>query len=72
MRIEIIRYLQEVEQCTCGDIVDRLPISQATTSQHLKVLKEAGLVKVVNSGTKSLFSLNAHGLEFFKRNVERF
>jgi DNA-binding transcriptional ArsR family regulator len=72
LRIEIIRYLQTVEFSTCGDIVDRLPISQATTSQHLKVLKEAGLIRAVSSGTKTLFSLNKNGFDFFKKNVSNF
>jgi len=44
-RIAILQYLAEKRSCVCGDIVDELPLSQSTVSQHLKALKEAGLIK---------------------------
>jgi DNA-binding transcriptional ArsR family regulator len=44
-RIAIIDYLLKVEDCICGDIVNELPLSQPTVSQHLKELKSAGLIK---------------------------
>lgn len=44
-RIPIIEYLLKVNTCICGDIVDKLPLSQPTISQHLKELKNAGLIK---------------------------
>ena len=44
-RVEILRMLIEKGDCQCGVIVDRLPLAQATVSQHLKVLKEAGLIR---------------------------
>ena len=44
VRVAIVRMLLEENRCLCGGIVDRLPLAQATVSQHLKVLKEAGLV----------------------------
>lgn len=43
-RLSIVRLLMERRQCVCGDLVDELPLAQATVSQHLKVLKEAGIV----------------------------
>lgn len=43
-RVEILRILIERGDCQCGTIVAELPLAQATVSQHLKVLKEAGLV----------------------------
>ena len=43
-RISILRILASMNCCFCGDIVDVLPIAQATVSQHLKELKEAGLI----------------------------
>lgn len=44
-RIAILEYLIEVERCICGDIVNELPLAQPTISQHLKELKNAGLIK---------------------------
>jgi ArsR family transcriptional regulator, arsenate/arsenite/antimonite-responsive transcriptional repressor len=44
-RVQILRLLVRKESCICGDIVDELPLAQSTVSQHLKVLKDAGLVR---------------------------
>jgi DNA-binding transcriptional ArsR family regulator len=44
-RIAIIDYLLKVNTCICGDIVNELPLAQPTISQHLKELKNAGLIK---------------------------
>ena len=44
-RVAILQLLIQKQSCICGDIVDDLPLSQSTVSQHLKELKEAGLIK---------------------------
>ena len=44
-RIAILQFLVKTKACFCGDIVDELPLSQSTVSQHLKELKKAGLIK---------------------------
>ena len=44
-RVAILRLLLEGGECVCGRIVEVMPLAQATVSQHLKVLKEAGLVR---------------------------
>lgn len=44
-RIAIIEYLLKVDTCICGDIVNELPLAQPTVSQHLKELKNAGIIK---------------------------
>ena len=44
-RIAILEYLLKVDSCICGDIVNELPLAQPTVSQHLKELKNAGLIK---------------------------
>lgn len=44
-RIAIIEYLISVDACICGDIVNELPLAQPTVSQHLKELKNAGIIK---------------------------
>ena len=44
-RIAILQFLIKTKSCVCGDIVEKLPLSQSTVSQHLKELKNAGLIK---------------------------
>jgi ArsR family transcriptional regulator, arsenate/arsenite/antimonite-responsive transcriptional repressor len=44
-RVAIVRLLLGKGECVCGDIVGRLPLAQATVSQHLKVLKDAGWIQ---------------------------
>ncbi len=44
-RVAIIEYLLKVDTCICGDIVNELPLAQPTISQHLKELKNVGLIK---------------------------
>jgi len=50
-RVAIIDYLLQVDTCICGDIVNELPLAQPTVSQHLQVLKLAGLIKGNVEGT---------------------
>ena len=45
MRVRIVRILAQQSECICGDMVALLPVAQSTVSQHLKVLKNAGLVQ---------------------------
>lgn len=44
-RIAILQYLARTQSCICGEIVQELPLSQSTVSQHLKELKQVGLIK---------------------------
>jgi predicted transcriptional regulator len=57
-RIAIIHYLLNKKECVCGDIVEELPIAQATVSQHLKELKKIGLIKGTLSGPKTCYCIN--------------
>jgi len=57
-RIAILRLLAEKESCMCGDIVDELPLSQSTVSQHLKELKNSGLIKGETDGSKICYCIN--------------
>ena len=57
-RVAIIEYLLSVDTCICGDIVDELPLSQSTVSQHLKELKEAGLIEGEITGVKTCYCIN--------------
>ena len=62
-RIAIIEYLISVDTCICGDIVNELPLSQPTVSQHLKELKNAGLIKGSIEGNAICYCVNEETLE---------
>ncbi|KGO86283.1 ArsR family transcriptional regulator [Flavobacterium rivuli WB 3.3-2 = DSM 21788] len=62
-RIAIIEYLLSVDTCICGDIVEVLPLAQATVSQHLKELKNAGLIKGNIEGTAICYCIDEKGFE---------
>jgi ArsR family transcriptional regulator len=66
MRIRILRLLLEREECVCGELVDELPIAQATVSQHLKVLREAGLVHGEIDGPRTCYCADPVRLEHAK------
>src|SRR3954470_3142054 len=57
-RIAILSYLAKQQSCVCGDIVEKLPLSQSTVSQHLKELKEAGLIKGEIEGAKTCYCID--------------
>jgi DNA-binding transcriptional ArsR family regulator len=57
-RVAILKILIKKQACICGDIVDELPLSQSTVSQHLKELKEAGLIKGDIDGTKVCYCID--------------
>ena len=65
-RLRIIEYLKEVDQCICGKIVDILPLSQSTVSQHLKILKEANLILGEVDGPRTCYCLNKEMFDKFK------
>lgn len=65
-RIAIIEYLTRAQSCVCGDIVNELPLSQSTVSQHLKELKEAGLIKGTIDGPSVCYCINAEVWESAK------
>ncbi len=58
-RIAILEYLLKKENCVCGDIVEELPLSQSTVSQHLKAMKNAGIIKGNIDGTYTCYCLDA-------------
>lgn len=65
-RIAIMEYLLKVNTCICGDIVNELPLAQPTVSQHLKELKNAGLIKGSIEGTSICYCINEPGIEKIK------
>lgn len=57
-RVAIIEYLLKVNTCICGDIVNELPLAQPTVSQHLKELKNAGLIQGSIEGNAICYCIN--------------
>ena len=66
-RIAILKLLIQKNACVCGDIVDELPLSQSTVSQHLKELKEARLIKGSISGVKVCYCIDEKEWENAKK-----
>lgn len=62
-RIAIIEYLMKVNECICGDIVNELPLAQPTVSQHLKELKNAGIIKGNISGNAICYCIDEQTIE---------
>ena len=62
-RIAILQFLSKKQSCMCGDIVEELPLSQSTVSQHLKELKAAGLVQGDIDGPRVCYCLAPAGWE---------
>src|SRR5690606_3988382 len=62
-RIAITEYLLKVNECICGDIVNELPLAQPTVSQHLKELKNAGLIKGSIEGNAICYCIDKKTME---------
>jgi ArsR family transcriptional regulator len=65
-RVQIVRLLIGREACVCGEIVDCLPLAQSTVSQHLKILKESGLIQGEVDGPKVCYCINPKQLDRLK------
>jgi len=57
-RIAILQYLVKTNACVCGDLVEELGLAQATTSQHLKELKNAGIIQGTIEGASVCYCIN--------------
>lgn len=66
VRVKILRLLTHRGQCVCGEIVAELPLAQSTVSQHLRALKDAGLVRGEVDGPRVCYCLAARELRRFK------
>ncbi|SMC35345.1 ArsR/SmtB family transcription factor [Moheibacter sediminis] len=62
-RIAIVEHLMKVNQCICGDIVNELPLAQPTVSQHLKELKNAGIIKGSIEGNTICYCIDEKTIE---------
>jgi len=66
IRFEIVKFLVTHPGCITGDIVDHLPIAQATVSQHLKVLKDTGWISGNIEGTSTCYELDEKNIGWFR------
>jgi ArsR family transcriptional regulator len=64
-RIAILSVLAKRNECMCGELVDVLPLAQSTVSQHLKELKQAGLITGETDGPRSCYCINWKSFEKF-------
>ena len=68
-RFEIMKFLVTHPSCITGDIVEFLPIAQATVSQHLKVLRQAGFIAGTVDGTATSYCLDEENIAWFRSKV---
>ncbi len=66
VRVRILRILVRKGTCICGDIVDELPLAQSTVSQHLKVMKDAGLIQGEIQGPRTCYCVDPGVLKRMK------
>jgi ArsR family transcriptional regulator, arsenate/arsenite/antimonite-responsive transcriptional repressor len=69
-RVAIVDYLLQADKCICGDIVNELPLAQPTVSQHLKELKNAGIIKGSIEGTAICYCVDENALELLQEYFE--
>ncbi len=70
LRFEIMKFLVSHPGCITGDIVDYLPIAQATVSQHLRVLREAGWVEGTIEGPATSYCLSEENITWFRNQIQ--
>ena len=70
-RVQIVRLLIRRKSCVCGEIVDQSPLAQSTVSQHLKILKESGLIQGEVDGPKVCYCINRQRLKQLKSLLAR-
>lgn len=71
-RIAILQYLVKKNACVCGDIVDELGLAQATTSQHLKELKNAGIIQGNIDGASVCYCIDPKAWKYYKEAFSTF
>jgi ArsR family transcriptional regulator len=71
LRFQIVETLAERHTCITNEIVATTPLAQSTVSQHLKVLRQAGLIRGEIEGPATCYCLDEDGLRFLKEQIER-
>ena len=69
-RVAIIRLLLRRQSCVCGEIVDELPFAQSTVSQHLRQLKDAGLIRGEVDGARVCYCVDEGAIELLRALIE--
>ena len=69
VRFQIMEYLANSQSCITNDIVRLLPLAQSTVSQHLKVLREAGLIQGEIEGPATCYCLDSDGIQWLKNQI---
>ena len=71
-RVRLIRILLEKGECISGDLADEFPLAQSTVSEHLRLLKESGLIKGAIDGPRRCYCVDEEKLNYFKSLVGNF
>ncbi len=71
VRFRIMQYLAERQMCITGEIVEFTTLAQSTVSQHLKVLREAGLIEGEIEGPATCYCIHPEGVHFLKEQIAR-
>jgi len=71
VRFRMMKYLAERQVCITGDMVVFTALAQSTVSQHLKVLREAGLIEGEIEGPATCYCIHAEGLQFLKDRIQQ-
>jgi ArsR family transcriptional regulator len=69
LRVRIVRLLVERQACMTGDLVAELPVAQSTVSEHLRILREAGLVQGEIEGPRTSYCVSPNGIAGFKHAI---
>ena len=70
-RISILRTLSQRQTCLCGEIVEGLSLAQSTVSQHLRALREAGLIACESDGPRSCYCVDADSLRRLRAGIDQ-
>ncbi len=71
-RLAILKYLAEIKTCITGDIAEELPLSRTTVNQHLKELRDAGLIQGTVEGVKTNYCLNSKAITALRKDADDF
>ncbi len=71
-RLAILKFLSDSKMCITGDITEELPLSRTTVNQHLKELKDAGLIIGVTEGVKTNYCLNPEKVQELKKAIQSY